>query len=483
MTNAGAEMTVRIFLKEWVTVFGPPRRLITDRGSNFTSVYFDELSKFLGTKPTQTVAYRPQSNGQNERTHRDFHQFIGIYIDQADRRHWDLLLKLASWVHNSSYHDVLKASPYEIVFGIKPHISKMWIPSKIDEIDEHQLQEYFGLKKEKLERLREAAKNAISRSQERFLLKQGAKKPAPKFVIGQLVLVKQHRASKWAPRYDGPFIITKIISENTVELKRKDSEQKDTVHIDYIRPYYSRDGSPAIGRDAQFPDETDERSDNINYDTRILFDEPAEDFIVETETNIQTKNMPTTTSPRQQSFSPRVTRSMSRLMQTSANPDPVVNQQNQTQPARVQPKAKSALSRVRNTLKKALPKQVSFRASSSRQHSSVPDAVAIDTTSARSHGTRAATSDSNSRQQNPEPSYQTPRAQVQSVPQTPSTQTQPNSNNPYDAHSALDDSQLPSTHSSVRNSDSNFSHTTIHEVTPIPIQQIPNKFTTRRKRS
>jgi hypothetical protein len=310
MKNAGAEITLRIFLKEWVTVFGPPRRLLIDRGTNFTSVYFDELSKFLGIKPTQTVAYRPQSNGQNERTHRDFHQFIGIYIDQADRRHWDLLLKLASWAHNSNYHDVLIASPYEIVFGIKPNISKMWIPSKINEIDESQLQEYFGLKKEKLERLQEAAKNAISRSQERFLLKQGMKKPAQKFAIGQLVLVKQHRASKWAPRYDGPFIITKVISENTVEVKRSNSEQKDSVHINYIKPYYSRDGSPAIGQDAQFPEETDERSDNINYDTRILFDEPAEDFIVETETNIQTRNK-TRTSPQQQSFSPRVPRSMS----------------------------------------------------------------------------------------------------------------------------------------------------------------------------
>jgi hypothetical protein len=81
MTNAGAEMTSRIFLKEWVVVFGPPRRLLTDRGTNFTSVYFDELAKFLGTKPTQTVAYRPQANGQNERTHRDLHQYLRVNGD------------------------------------------------------------------------------------------------------------------------------------------------------------------------------------------------------------------------------------------------------------------------------------------------------------------------------------------------------------------------------------------------------------------
>jgi hypothetical protein len=356
----------------------------------------------------------------------------------------------------------------------------MWIPSKINEIDESQLQEYFGLKKEKLERLREAAKNAISSSQEKFLLKQGAKKPAQKFAIGQLVLVKQHRASKWAPRYDGPFIITKVISENTVEVKRSNSEQKDSVHIDYIKPYYSRDGSPAIGRDAQFPEETDERSDNINYDTRILFDEPAEDFIVETETSIQAKNKTRTTSPQQQGFSPRVSRSMSRLMQTSANSnDDDVDQQNPTPPARVRTKTKSALSRVRDTLKKALPKQVSFRASGSRQHFPVLDKVVVDTTSAQSNDTRAATSRSNSSQQLSEPQYQARQAQAQSVRRSTSSQTHLNSNS-SNAHSGLDDSNLPNTLSSVQRF--NPEYTTVHEVTPVSIPQIQNKFTTKRRR-
>jgi hypothetical protein len=365
MTNAGSEMTCRTFLREWVTVFGPPKRLITDRGTNFTSVYFDELAKFLGTKPTQTVAYRPQANGQNERTHRDFHQYISIYVEQSDRRNWDTLLKLASWSHNSSYHDVLQASPYEVVFGIKPNISNMWIPSKINEIDESQLKEYFGLKKEKLERLRDAAKQAISRSQENFLMRQNKRRPATKYTLGQLVLVKQHRASKWAPKWDGPFEIISIISVNTFRIKKCDSNQEDTVHIDYIRPYYSRDGSPAVGNNASFPEEKDERSDDINYETRLLFDEPDDDLVVEVDTNSFASRGNKVASPATPTFSPRVTRSKTRQAHkqaSSGNQNPDAHAA--PAPIKAPTKHKSVLARARASARasfqKLLPKQVSF---------------------------------------------------------------------------------------------------------------------------
>jgi hypothetical protein len=372
MTNAGAETTCRIYLREWVTVYGPPKRLLTDRGSNFTSVYFDELAKFLGTKPTQTVAYRPQANGQNERTHRDFHQYISIYVEQGDRRHWDTLLKLASWSHNTAYHDVLRASPYEIVFGIKPNISKMWIPNKIDEIDESQLIEHFGLKKDNLERLRDAAKQAISRSQENFLMRQNNKRPALKYLQGQLVLVKQHRASKWAPKWDGPFEIKTVISENTFKIRRLHTNQEDTVHVDYIRPYYSRSGSPAIGNDAYFPDEPDERSDNINYDTEYLY-EPNEDLVIDVETQASFLPSNKVSSSANPPSSPRVTRSKTRLSDQQPThdiqPSGTQNQRVSTNPSTTH---KSMLSRARASVKKVLSKHVSFPrgnvTSSSRQH-------------------------------------------------------------------------------------------------------------------
>jgi hypothetical protein len=40
-----------------------------------------------------------------------------------------------------------------------------------------------------------------------------------------------------------------------------------------------------IGNEASFPEEVDEHSDNINYETQYLFDEPSEDIIIEVDTS------------------------------------------------------------------------------------------------------------------------------------------------------------------------------------------------------
>jgi Integrase core domain. len=138
--------TSRTFLNDWVCTWGPPKRILTDRGTNFTSSYFKEFSKWLGARPINTVAYRPQANGQNERTHRELHNYLSIYLNQIkSRTHWDTLLRFAAWVHNTTVHEALKASPYEILTGIKPSVAGTWLPEKADNITEESLHEFFGI--------------------------------------------------------------------------------------------------------------------------------------------------------------------------------------------------------------------------------------------------------------------------------------------------------------------------------------------------
>jgi hypothetical protein len=94
MNNTSAETTARTFLKEWVCVHGPPSKLITDRGTNFISAWFKGLSDFLGIEATKTVAYRPQANGQNERSHRELTTYLRMYLDESKRTRWDTFLQL-----------------------------------------------------------------------------------------------------------------------------------------------------------------------------------------------------------------------------------------------------------------------------------------------------------------------------------------------------------------------------------------------------
>ena len=57
-------------ISHWITRFGVPLDMSSDRGSQFTSHLWASISQLLGTELHHTTAYHPQSNGLVERFHR-----------------------------------------------------------------------------------------------------------------------------------------------------------------------------------------------------------------------------------------------------------------------------------------------------------------------------------------------------------------------------------------------------------------------------
>jgi hypothetical protein len=279
MSNTSAMTTSRTFLNDWVCVYGPPRKILTDRGTNFLASYFRELVRWLGIQPTNTVAYRPQANGQNERTHRELHNYLAMYLeDVKSRTHWDTLLRLAAWVHNSTIHEAMKASPYEIMTGMKPNTARMWLPGTNPDLSEDMLEKHFGIKKAKLEELRRNAVVAIEKAQAGYLARRD-KKQSHQFAVGDLVWVKSHQANKWHAKYHGPYKVEKVVSESVIKIVLDEETGKsDYVHTDYIKPYYSRSGSPAVKRltsddSTDVNDSTDDQSsDDEDLDIEIKTD-------------------------------------------------------------------------------------------------------------------------------------------------------------------------------------------------------------------
>ena len=70
MTEISAQSVASAFVTGWIARFGVPLHVITDRGTQFESELFTELSKILGFHRLRTTAYHPQCNGMIERTHR-----------------------------------------------------------------------------------------------------------------------------------------------------------------------------------------------------------------------------------------------------------------------------------------------------------------------------------------------------------------------------------------------------------------------------
>ena len=68
MSNQEASSVAKAFVNVWLSSFGCPASLHSDKGSNFMSNLFKNVCKELGINRTSTTAYHPQGNGMIERT-------------------------------------------------------------------------------------------------------------------------------------------------------------------------------------------------------------------------------------------------------------------------------------------------------------------------------------------------------------------------------------------------------------------------------
>ena len=70
MTDASTESCVSALIESWISRFGLPDNITSDRGSVFTSNLWSQLAQRLGISTTTTTAYNPEANGMVERFHR-----------------------------------------------------------------------------------------------------------------------------------------------------------------------------------------------------------------------------------------------------------------------------------------------------------------------------------------------------------------------------------------------------------------------------
>jgi len=114
-----AETTAKVFVDEFLTRYGPPERILTDRGSNYTSAFLNYVFKLTNTVHTTTTAYHPKSNGQSERLNSTIATQLSMYVNSRGVD-WDDYLAVVMFSLRTSLHRGIGYSPYEALFGRKP---------------------------------------------------------------------------------------------------------------------------------------------------------------------------------------------------------------------------------------------------------------------------------------------------------------------------------------------------------------------------
>ena len=86
-----AKTVARILYEQFISIFGTPAKLLSDRGANFMSALVEELCSAFGIQKCRTTAYHAQCNGQVERCDQTLFRMIGKL--SADKKaQWELHL-------------------------------------------------------------------------------------------------------------------------------------------------------------------------------------------------------------------------------------------------------------------------------------------------------------------------------------------------------------------------------------------------------
>ena len=118
-SGTSAPAMARLFLDHVFWVHGLPDTIVSDRGSQFISAFWEHLTSFLGIKRKLSTAYYPQTNGQTERANQDLENSLRWYVSwkQDDWARW---LSVAEFAGNSAPSATTGISPFHAVYGYEP---------------------------------------------------------------------------------------------------------------------------------------------------------------------------------------------------------------------------------------------------------------------------------------------------------------------------------------------------------------------------
>lgn len=204
-----------IFINKVFTYFGTPSEVISDRGTVFTSQFWNEFASQLNIKLKFSSAYHPQTDGQTERMNQVLEQYLRCFIN-VEQDNWVSLLKLAQFNYNATVHTSIGMSPAKALFGFDPEFSpgrniSSTNPGVLDRLVE-------------LREIRVHLRSNLTKAIASFTTQANKKRRDGEFQIGDKVYLSStnlplsYHTKKLAPKRVGPFEITRKLSKVAYEL-------------------------------------------------------------------------------------------------------------------------------------------------------------------------------------------------------------------------------------------------------------------------
>ena len=219
------------------TIFGNPARIISDRGSAFTSDEFRIYCEEENIDHIKITTGLPRANGQIERLNS---VIVSVLSKRSidDPTKWYKHVSAVQQLINSSYQRSVDTTPFQMLIATKMRTKEdLNLKELLD-------QELIAIYDRQRETIRNSAKQQILAVQEENTRVFNRKrKPARQYNENDVVAIKRTQLGgglKLKPKYLGPYKIVKVKSNNTydvIKIGSNEGPKHTTTCAEFMKPW------------------------------------------------------------------------------------------------------------------------------------------------------------------------------------------------------------------------------------------------------
>ena len=223
-----AEEVAKALVRHWISLFGSPYSIHSDRGTEFENVLIKELCSVLGIIKTKSAPYYPAGNSMVERLFRTAKDMIYATVNSTGKK-WTEVLPLIERALRCTRQGNTTFSPFEIIFGRKMTPFTCMTRSKNNVSESEYINRIRNYMAQVNERLRQE------------VIKDGKSIQASKikpFQVGDRVMAKVYPVKKGieCPRYDGPYLVIKVLNTWTYQLQHCETRHTIERNFYHLKP-------------------------------------------------------------------------------------------------------------------------------------------------------------------------------------------------------------------------------------------------------
>jgi hypothetical protein len=125
-TKYRVEKYAEIYIARVLCLHRVPKMIISDRGSQIVTRFWEQLHASLVTHLIHSLAYHPQTDAQTERVKQILEGMLRACVMEYQGS-WDKNLSWAEFWYNNNYQESPKMAPFEVLYGQRYCTPLNWI--------------------------------------------------------------------------------------------------------------------------------------------------------------------------------------------------------------------------------------------------------------------------------------------------------------------------------------------------------------------